>query len=53
MCLMAVGMTDVSTCEMTVKESGHIVCGDELGMFHFGGSTHVLIFRLETKPRYF
>ena len=28
-----------------VKEGQRIVKGDELGMFHFGGSTHCLIFR--------
>ena len=54
MCFMAVGMSEVSTCEIrpelipidgrpkpTVKK------GDEIGMFHFGGSTHCLIFRPE------
>ena len=49
MCFMAVGMAEVSTCEVTVKEGQRIVKGDELGMFHFGGSTHCLIFRPVTK----
>ena len=52
MCFMAVGMAEVSSCEInpdliptvgmpakTVKK------GQEIGMFHFGGSTHCLIFR--------
>ena len=47
MCFMAVGMAEVSTCEITVYEGQHIKKGDELGMFHFGGSTHCLIFRPE------
>ncbi|OSD05166.1 phosphatidylserine decarboxylase-like protein [Trametes coccinea BRFM310] len=49
MCFIAVGMAEVSTCEVTVKEGDVINKGDELGMFHFGGSTHCLIFRPETK----
>ncbi|KAK7460958.1 hypothetical protein VKT23_008886 [Stygiomarasmius scandens] len=49
MCFMAVGMAEVSTCEITVREGSILRKGDELGMFHFGGSTHCLIFRPETK----
>lgn len=45
MCVMFVGMAEVSTCEITVYEGQHVDKGDELGMFHFGGSTHCLIFR--------
>ena len=45
MCVMPVGMAEVSTCEITVYEGQHVTKGDELGMFHFGGSTHCLIFR--------
>ncbi|KIJ54260.1 hypothetical protein M422DRAFT_775418 [Sphaerobolus stellatus SS14] len=49
MCFMAIGMAEVSTCEVTVNEGDRITKGDQLGMFHFGGSTHCLIFRPETK----
>lgn len=49
MCFIAVGMAEVSSCEITVKEGHHIDKGQELGMFHFGGSTHCLIFRPEVK----
>lgn len=49
MCFLGIGMTEVSTCEMTVKEGQHVNKGDELGMFHFGGSTHCLIFRKEVE----
>ena len=44
MCFMAVGMAEVSTCEITVYEGQRITKGEQLGMFHFGGSTHCLIF---------
>jgi phosphatidylserine decarboxylase len=49
MCVMFVGMAEVSTCEATVYEGQHVEKGEELGMFHFGGSTHCLIFRPEVK----
>ena len=45
MCVLPVGMAEVSTCQMTVYEGQHVRKGDQLGMFHFGGSTHCLIFR--------
>ena len=45
MCFIAVGMAEVSSCEITVREGQHIEKGDDLGMFHFGGSTHCLVFR--------
>ena len=45
MCFIAIGMAEVSSCEVTVKEGQHITKGDELGMFHFGGSTHCLVFK--------
>jgi phosphatidylserine decarboxylase len=40
-----VGMAKVFTCDVTVKVGQRVVKGEELGMFHFGGSTHCLIFR--------
>lgn len=49
MCFVAVGMGDVSNNEITVRVGEHINKGDQLGMFHFGGSTHVLLFRPEVK----
>ena len=42
---IGIGMSEVSTCEATVKEGQHLKKGDEIGMFHFGGSTHCLMFR--------
>lgn len=45
MAFIGVGMAEVSTCDITVKEGDHLKKGDEIGMFHFGGSTHCLLFR--------
>lgn len=45
MCFMAVGMAEVSSCDITVKVGQKLAKGDQLGMFHYGGSTHCLIFR--------
>ena len=44
-CFMGIGMTEVSTCEITAKEGEHVEKGDQIGMFHYGGSTHCLIFK--------
>ncbi|ERF75430.1 hypothetical protein EPUS_00223 [Endocarpon pusillum Z07020] len=45
MAFLGVGMAEVSTCDITVKEGQHVEKGDQIGMFHFGGSTHCLLFR--------
>ncbi|KAF9895108.1 hypothetical protein FE257_000010 [Aspergillus nanangensis] len=45
MAFLGVGMCEVSTCDITVAEGQHVKKGDQLGMFHFGGSTHCLLFR--------
>ena len=45
MCVMPVGMAEVSTCDVTVSPGKKVRKGNEIGMFHFGGSTHCLIFR--------
>ncbi|KAI3595005.1 phosphatidylserine decarboxylase family protein [Moniliophthora roreri] len=52
MCFIAVGMVEVSTCEKTVKEGDRLHRGDQLGMFHFGGSTHTLIFQQKAGVRF-
>ncbi|KAG6914992.1 hypothetical protein DXG01_014026 [Tephrocybe rancida] len=52
MAFMAVGMAEVSTCQITVSKGQRIKQGDEIGAFHFGGSTHCLIFRPETKVQW-
>ncbi|PIG84355.1 phosphatidylserine decarboxylase family protein [Aspergillus arachidicola] len=45
MAFLGIGMCEVSTCQITVSEGQHVKKGDEIGMFHFGGSTHCLLFR--------
>jgi phosphatidylserine decarboxylase len=45
MCFLAVGMCEVSSCQITVYEGQRVRKGEQIGMFHFGGSTHCLIFR--------
>lgn len=45
MCVMPVGMSEVSSCEITVEVNQQVNKGEQLGTFHFGGSTHCLFFR--------
>ena len=52
MCVMPVGMAEVSSCEITVKTGQRVEKGDQLGKFHFGGSTHCLIFRPGVKLKF-
>jgi phosphatidylserine decarboxylase len=57
MCVMPVGMAEVSSCDITeikkkLKTSGKVKIkkGDPLGTFRFVGSTHCLFFRPEVRP---
>ena len=52
MCVMFVGMAEVSSNEITVREGQHVSKGEQLGMFHFGGSTHCLIFRPDVNLKF-
>jgi phosphatidylserine decarboxylase len=45
LCFVAVGMVEVSSCVVGVKEGQHVNKGEEIGFFQFGGSTHCLVFR--------
>ncbi|KAI6000285.1 phosphatidylserine decarboxylase-domain-containing protein [Pisolithus orientalis] len=45
MCLVGVGLGEVSTCNVVVNEGQELKKGDELGQFHFGRPTHCLIFQ--------
>ena len=45
MCLIPIGMAEVSSCVVSVKERQHVKKGDQIGFFQFGGSTHCLVFR--------
>ena len=48
-CFVGIGMFEVSTCDVVVKVNSKVKNGDELGMFHFGGSSHCLIFQKDAK----
>ncbi|THV00222.1 hypothetical protein K435DRAFT_854953 [Dendrothele bispora CBS 962.96] len=48
MCFVSIGMTEISTCQATVYEGQHVVRGDELGMFHLGGSSNAIVFRADS-----
>lgn len=41
-------MTEISSCEPTVREGQRVKRGEELGMFHFGGSSSLLLFNKES-----
>ena len=43
-CLVLVGMAEVSSIEIAMPDERHFEKGAELGMFHFGGSTCCLVF---------
>jgi phosphatidylserine decarboxylase len=45
MCILAVGMAEVSSCQITAYEGQRLRKGEQIGMFHYGGSTHCLVFR--------
>lgn len=49
MCFVAIGIADVSTCDILEKFRANlprpVVKGEELGMFRYGGSTQCLLFR--------
>lgn len=43
-CLVAVGMSETSSCEIEVNAGDAITKGQEIACFHYGGSTHCLVF---------
>lgn len=49
MVIVFIGMCEVSSCEFFVKPGDRIAQGHQIGSFHFGGRTHCLVFRPETK----
>jgi phosphatidylserine decarboxylase len=44
-CVMPVGMAEVSSNIVTVDKGQRVNKGDQIGYFQFGGSTHCLIFK--------
>ena len=49
MCFIRVGVAEVSTCEISVKPGQHVAIGDDIGMYYFRGSSHVLGFGSQAK----
>lgn len=53
MCFVGIGIADVSTCEIASKFSQGwpqpVSKGEEIGMFHYGGSSQCLLFRKGVK----
>ena len=51
MCLIPVGMEEVSSCVLKLENGRplsvgqHVKKGDQVGHFQFGGSTHCLVFQ--------
>jgi phosphatidylserine decarboxylase len=45
LCVIAIGMAEVSSCLVTVAVGQHVEKGEQLGHFQFGGSTHCVVFR--------
>ena len=45
MAAVYIGMSEVSSNEFTVKPGDIVKKGQQIGMFHFGGSSHLLIFK--------
>jgi phosphatidylserine decarboxylase len=44
MCIIMIGMAEVSSIEITMPIGQSFKKGEQLGMFHYGGSSHCLIF---------
>lgn len=45
MAVLFIGLCEVSTCEIGVEPGQIVRKGDEIGLFHCGGSTYCMIFR--------
>jgi phosphatidylserine decarboxylase len=52
MVFMAIGLTEVSTCEITGRQGQKVNAGDEIGMFHYGGSSCAMIFGPQLQLRF-
>lgn len=45
MAIIFIGMAEVSSCEFTVAAGQTVQKGQQIGMFHFGGSSYCMLFR--------
>ncbi len=44
-CVVPIGMAEVSSCKITVKIGQKVKKGQQIGYFQFGGSSHCVIFK--------
>jgi phosphatidylserine decarboxylase len=44
-CVIPIGMAEVSSCVITVKKGQKVKKGEQIGYFQFGGSTHCVVFK--------
>ncbi|KAF7513213.1 hypothetical protein GJ744_010609 [Endocarpon pusillum] len=49
---VAIGMAEVSSCVPTVAVGQHVSKGQDIGSFHFGGSSFCLLFQPEVNPHF-
>ncbi|KAI3605470.1 hypothetical protein WG66_005885, partial [Moniliophthora roreri] len=47
-----VGLAEMSSCEATVKPGQRVKAEEQLGMFHFGGSSCALVFNKDVKMNF-
>ena len=45
MAYIPLGMSDVSTIQLTVEKGSVVKKGQDIGAFHFGGSSYLMVFR--------
>lgn len=51
--LVFIGMAEVSSIELTAQIGTRLEKGEKLGRFHFGGSTHCMVFRPELDVNFY
>lgn len=42
---VAIGIDEISTCQITINEGQRVQKGQETGMFHYGEWSHCVLFR--------
>ncbi|KAK1225166.1 hypothetical protein PQX77_011846 [Marasmius sp. AFHP31] len=55
LCFIGIGMAEVSTCDIKAAQDlvgKEVKTGQEIGMFHFGGSGHCLVFRRDAQIKF-
>ncbi|KAH0835455.1 phosphatidylserine decarboxylase-domain-containing protein [Lanmaoa asiatica] len=50
--VVVIGMVEVSTIDIKINKGDVVDAGDQLGMFHFGGSSHMVIFKTKEPKKH-